>query len=438
MNILVENNCCDLLNMGDVAMLQVAVERLRQLWPEALIRVITSRSDLLRKYCPTAEAVPVTGRSAWFYDRSLFGKMHSIGPRPFDIALSRCTEAIRRTRPSFLHNMLSLKAKVSHRDMSSVDLFIKALFEADLLVVSGGGDINDEFMDYAFTLLEVLEVAARRGIPAVMFGQGIGPINSPALRARARTVLPTVRLLGVRERLVSPVLLEFIGVSPERVRVSGDDAIELPYRNRGSEAGSAIGINIRASSYSMIDVRAAEELRNALGCVAASHRTSLLPVPISFYPQESDIEAVKALMSGSSRISAPSSGLDDPLSIIREIGRCRIVITGSYHSAVFALSQGIPAIALARSLYYRSKFLGLMDQFDTDCSVLSLDDDCFPEMLIEAAERAWELSGQMRPGLLSAAERQIVSSKDVYDDASDLFESRHAGGAKEVRQYVCG
>ena len=30
----------------------------------------------------------------------------------------------------------------------------------------------------------------------------------------------------------------------------------------------------------------------------------------------------------------------------------RLVITGSYHAGVFALAQGVPVLALAKSAYY--------------------------------------------------------------------------------------
>jgi polysaccharide pyruvyl transferase WcaK-like protein len=36
--------------------------------------------------------------------------------------------------------------------------------------------------------------------------------------------------------------------------------------------------------------------------------------------------------------------------IIDRISHCRIMITGTFHGAVFALSQGIPVIGLANSV----------------------------------------------------------------------------------------
>ena len=43
---------------------------------------------------------------------------------------------------------------------------------------------------------------------------------------------------------------------------------------------------------------------------------------------------------------------DSPMQMIRKIQRCRLIVTGSYHPAVFALAKGIPAIALVKSVTY--------------------------------------------------------------------------------------
>jgi polysaccharide pyruvyl transferase WcaK-like protein len=436
MNILVENNCVDLQNMGDVAMLQVAVERLGSRWPQAVIRVVTARPDLLARYCPGTEAVSAAGRAAWFYGRNLFGKVHGVVPSRVDAALTGFAETIRRRNPRLLQGVLSLKAKAHGRDTGQMDVFVNALLDADLLVVSGGGDINDTFVDFTLTLLEVLEVARRQGTPAIMFGQGIGPLGIPSVKTRARAVLPYVALTGVREGLASVQALESLDVPSDSIYVTGDDAIEMAYARRGEELGSAIGVNVRVSSYSLMDTESMADCRAVLNRLASRHKTSFVPVPISFYPGESDIEAVAALVGERFHMPTVSGKLDEPASIIDLVQKCRVVLTGSYHSAVFALSQGIPAVGMARSQYYRSKFLGLMDQFDTECDVVSVDDDSFPEMLYEAAERAWDNAERWRPGLLGAARRQIEAGTKLYDEAYRLVESRLAAGVGGGREYV--
>lgn len=52
MRILVEPCAHGMVNAGDIAMLKVATARLRELWPDARIGVITDVPDRLALHCP--------------------------------------------------------------------------------------------------------------------------------------------------------------------------------------------------------------------------------------------------------------------------------------------------------------------------------------------------------------------------------------------------
>ncbi len=81
--------------MGDVAMLQVAVSRISELWPNALIEVVTEVPELLSLYCPNARPLTARGSEVWFqaagsylgasfiglYLVPLFSSRHGIGKR---------------------------------------------------------------------------------------------------------------------------------------------------------------------------------------------------------------------------------------------------------------------------------------------------------------------------------------------------------------------
>ena len=55
--ILVDQSGYELLNIGDVAMLQSCVLRLSQQWPEAEIMVVAHSAANLAAYCPAAKSV---------------------------------------------------------------------------------------------------------------------------------------------------------------------------------------------------------------------------------------------------------------------------------------------------------------------------------------------------------------------------------------------
>src|SRR5208337_323983 len=107
--------------------------------------------------------------------------------------------------------------------------------------------------------------------------------------------------------------------------------------------------------------------------------------------------------------------LDTPLKVIRQVARCRIVVTGAYHAAVFAMSQGIPVVALSASDDYTAKFLGLEDQFGLGCETVFLGASDASERLAAAAERAWRLAEKVRLPMQEAARRQIALSQGAYE-----------------------
>jgi hypothetical protein len=155
-------------------------------------------------------------------------------------------------------------------------------------------------------------------------------------------------------------------------------------------------------------------VRDALSEATCKWDASCVPLPISFNPWESDVASIRDLLDGIGISSDGGASLDTPLKVIHEVSRCRLVVTGSYHAAVFALSQGIPAIGLAASDVYRDKFAGLADQFGTGCEVLFMDTRGFAGNLLAAMHRLWTSAEAMRPSLFVAAERQIEAAVAAY------------------------
>ena len=71
MNILVDSCSYNCQNAGDLAMLTVAVSRLRELWPSAAIAVVTNAPALVARHCGVVGTVPVRGRRLLLEERLL-------------------------------------------------------------------------------------------------------------------------------------------------------------------------------------------------------------------------------------------------------------------------------------------------------------------------------------------------------------------------------
>lgn len=412
MRILIEPGSYSCLNVGDVAMLQVALERLRELWPAAIFRVISRSPERLSQVAPQAQPVESDHRSAWLRRRKVLRSAGQLFPplrqpqrQEHPLARGLATAAIR------------LRDLPRGGTSGHAARFDEELRLADLVLVTGMGGINDAFEDTGLAILQVLEAANGRSIPTAAMGQGIGPLTSPDLHEQARRVLPTLTLLGIRESRVGLSLVESLGVPRSRVFVTGDDAIELAYRERPAELGRSIGVNLRLSSYSGLDPAVINRIRPPLEESARRWSVALAPVPISQNPADSDLKSLAALLPGQD-LQFAADGSFVPLDVIRRVGTCRVVVTGSYHGAVFALAQGIPAICLVASDYYADKFLGLKDQFGVGCLVIPLER--LEAELPPAILQFWESAPAFRDQLLAAAQAQVAEGRRAYACLRDL------------------
>jgi polysaccharide pyruvyl transferase WcaK-like protein len=407
-------------------MLQVAVARFRELWPEARIQVITDAPDLVVRYCPGTQPLSARGRRIWFREPNLARRFNRLLPRSLCGNLQKFETELRLRQSSLAELMIRSKMKVKKIDTSPLDSFLEAIYEANLMVMAGAGALNDVFQSHAMGVLDVLAMAIRQGKFTAVFSQGLGPITGLELVRRCKQVLPCLNLITLRERKVGLPLLSSFGVAPDRVITTGDDAIELAYNARAKWLGEGLGVNLRVAYYSEVDQKLVDRIRPVLEAAATLHGAPMVPVTISRHPQESDDQALYHFFGERERLSDREQRLDTPSGVIRRIGGCRVLVTGSYHAAVFALAQGISVVGLAKSPYYAQKFLGLADLFGTGCKVVFLGDEAFRERLAPAIDSAWVAADCLRPSLLEAAERQIELSRASYRRVYEHFACRRA------------
>lgn len=408
-------------NVGDVAMLQVGVRRLQHLWPAARIEVLTESAGNLAMFCPGAQPLPRAGRDTWIRENAVIGGFDRRLPRKIAAAAGTLARKSRLQYPSGYRRLLDLRLAVRDGSnlRSAVSAFVEAMSHADLFMVCGAGGFTDSTREWNESTLSTIEQAVRQHIPVVMFGQGLGPLSDPDILAASRKILPDVKLLTLRGGRGGSAVAASIGVDPSRILTTGDEAIELAYESRREEPGGAIGINLRVASYSNVSDRMIEGLRPVLHNAARRHNVPLLPVPIAFHAWASDHLAIRRLLQGFEDNTDGGITLDTPLKVIRQIGLCRIVVTGAYHAAVFAMSQGIPVVGLSASDDYDAKFLGLADQFGLGCEAVSLNAADARARLEAAIERAWQSAELVRLPLLQAAQRQIADAQGAYQRIKD-------------------
>ncbi|HEY9641609.1 MAG TPA: polysaccharide pyruvyl transferase family protein, partial [Coleofasciculaceae cyanobacterium] len=248
MKILIDHGGYELRNMGDLAMLQVAITRLRSLWPNASIKVFTTEPEKFLRCCPGTEPLSPSGREIWLWP--LFHPMYKLLPhqgarQQYANLEWKVKEHFPRAVSSFLRFKLKFKEGKQANLLDDFSEFIEIVQNSDLVVATGGGYITDVFESHACSVLETLSLATKLGKPTAMFGQGLGPAQSPKLIAKAKKVLPSVNLISLRESRAGVPLLNSLGVHQNHFTTTGDDAIELVYKNRSENLGNGIGVNLR-------------------------------------------------------------------------------------------------------------------------------------------------------------------------------------------------
>lgn len=402
-------------NVGDLAMLMMTVRRLREQMPSAHLFVSSFDPLKMRDLCPGVDALDEVALSLLFWRRIIPGSVSRFLP-----FLQRHEDRATLRQPLRVLRMRAWRNSLRGERPPDTARCIEALQTADLFVAAGGGYLNDLFPGHANRVLSVLQVGLARRRPLALLGQGLGPMEDPHRIEALTRICRAANIVRLREGIVSPQVARRCGADAPRVQVTGDDAIELAWERRPAALGNAIGVNVRLHRYSGIEIGILKPLREVLEGFAAERGTTLITCPISFDDEGGDVDSVRNLLAGSDLLETVVPD-KHPVSVIQQAGRCRVVVTGSYHAGVFALSQGIPVIGLARSAYYVEKFSGLAAQFNNACVPVRLDLPDFPETFRRQLTEHWEKAEAQRNSTLQAAEKQIQLSRAAYAEIPQLL-----------------
>ncbi|GAB0104494.1 hypothetical protein JMUB6875_34680 [Nocardia sp. JMUB6875] len=444
--VLIENSEYWLRNYGDLAMLDVTVRRIRARWPLATVGVMTESPALVAAYFPGVLGITVGSRDPWGAPVRVERLAAAVGPAvagPPAVAALRARAWLLPRAIRVRDRLRDLRSRGSSADEpqpapepSHAEILVprierrhpgaaRAVREASLVVALGGGYMTDADIPQAGRVLDLLEYACGVGVPAAMVGQGIGPLRDPELRERATQALGKLPLIALRERRRGPELLESLGVPSSAVVVTGDDAIELAQDVRNVSPGNDIGVCLRVAKYSPVAARAQETVGSALRAAAVEFDARLVPLIIAETPGSPDRATTLPLVRGSANPVEPVGSFVRPAEVAAEVGRCRILVTGAYHLAVFALSQGIPVVGLTSTEYYDDKFLGLADMFGGGVRLVHLDDPELSEHLPAAIRAAWDEADDVRAALRARADEQVLGSRNAFERLFGLLERTH-------------
>lgn len=251
----------------------------------------------------------------------------------------------------------------------------------DLVHISGGGNLNSLYPRELYSRALLLQLARALNRPALVSGQTIGPFTLAVDRQVAAAALNAAGCVTVRDRQRSPQWLTEIGVTRPEVSTGLDDAFFLepakpevvaPFLSPPRDQALRVGISLHPyPEGTQLGASLAEALARALGQVAAH-----LPLDVYFIPHllvradrahdvpymseiAARIQAPGRLITGTELMAHPEPAKEK---LVRGLTAAMdLVIATRYHALVFALSAGVPCLALNYDEYYRVKNLSLLD-----------------------------------------------------------------------------
>ncbi len=391
MNILIENSGYHLRNLGDVAMLQAACAVIKRIQPEAQLQVFTTAPDRLLQLCPGVEALAPSGQAAW-----QAAKYFPIPRRCLPLALQewifRKEKDFKYAQPIRALGVLSKRADYQAHHAAKVEAWIAAIEGADAVIVTGGGFFTDAFGSHLEGLLHTLCWARAKKRMTAFFGQGLGPLDDPRLRRLGGVALREADLVTLRENRQGLALGTELQCETQNWLTTGDDAFALLTSVPANPAqGQSIGINLRVADYSAISSGATAQLAEALEAVRVNYDATWMPLPVDLCPDCGDSVKTLSLLKKES-VSAVYQLPETPMDLFDLVGDCRVVITGSYHAAVFALARGVPVVGLAANPYYTDKFNGLAGFFPSGLRIVDHSKASVRSELLEAVTALWRIS----------------------------------------------
>ena len=417
--VLIDPQIYDCLNMGGMAMVSGLVARLRARWPEARLMALTEAPATLARLLPDVQPVPHAHLLQWTAERFLLGAVLRRMPYRLSRRVLQVQGHAEQRYPRL--SWAATRARVRFTSArADFDIYLRAIAEADLIVVSGSSGPSDAFPASLRATLVSLQLAAASGTPTLMVSQGAGaPIAPGTLLDRTRHILPRVDVVLVRERCAAAQRFADLGVPRERILFGGDDAFDAAHAARPGRLGDRLGVNLRVAAYTGVGPAVLEETRQTLQTFARATGVRLEPVPIALHERSPDHEAIRLLLAGLDDASDGGRTLDTPEAATRAAGRCRVVVTGAYHSAVFALAQGVPVVAVVGSELYGDKFRGLEEQFGDAVRLVPVAEAAFGARLLDAVQATWHAADALHPRTIGAVRGIVELNRAAYAQAFD-------------------
>jgi polysaccharide pyruvyl transferase CsaB len=327
---------------------------------------------------------------------------------------------------------------------TDVPAILEAAERSDLIVLGGGGVFHDYWGARGDTLL----TRGHGGIPyysgfpflgtltdrpCMLYAVGVGPLLSDEGKSLTRLAFEHADLATVRDPESRDLLVE-IGVPADRIRLTADPAFglaadpgpapEAVLDARRRRKGPVVGVCLRNWDVDVWPETWQPQVAAALDEFVETRDGSLVLVPFQAradHPLTDDLAVAEAVIGRMRRadaaqvLRAPSR----PDEIAGVLAHCDLVVGMRLHALIFAVSAGVPSVALV----YDPKVASLMARVGLGAYALDLP-GLASSGLYKAMDEAWTHRDELRRGIAAATGELKRLAEENAELAVGLLEAR--------------
>lgn len=282
----------------------------------------------------------------------------------------------------------------------------KALSQADL-IVSKGGHIFYSLGDNLGSLLGLYQhsfpllLAIRCGKPYAFYAQSVGPFQGKWGRKFLKWLFSRATAVTVREQISKQALVD-LGVPAHKIQVVPDAAFALTastdrevlqiLKQIGLQDGRFVAITVRQWFFGndpgkrQLYSRYLSAIAELIDHIVTRRQLKVVLIPQVIGPTQAEndlvaMEAVGRLIKNKEGVRLLKIDLSPP-QMMALYGKAYAFIGTRFHSVIFALLMGVPAIAIS---YFGPKSQGIMEMMGLGDYVLDIG-EIEPEDLIQKFE----------------------------------------------------
>ena len=281
------------------------------------------------------------------------------------------------------------------RQSDEVRQFLRALDQSEVYYHVGMSGLN-EFWEAGLAYKRwVLEQARRRGLMVVLSSQGLGPVSTASSRAAMQSLLQLADVVTLRDKNYGSALLKELGVTKAGSQIVFDEAFSLApadaeiTRQWLAKIGlgpseAFIAFHYREKDYTPVQQDQTSRLGGLLQRIHAATKLSILFVPMS-YSAHSSVDILLGQRLAESMANPAWYRVlpecRDPSIVKSVIGQARFSMGLSYHTNVFSLTQGHPALIIYTGRYYGLKSDELINFYCPPSRAMDLEKSSDDEIL---------------------------------------------------------